>query len=475
VIAAPDIPGLSVQESDALAALLRKLDAVRRINATRSRYYDAKQVTRHLGISIPPQLESVETVIGWPEKAVSELEIRTDFDRFVLPGGDLESFGVNDIAAANRLRTESVLAHTSAYKYGPAFITSTRGDVASGEPDVLMRVMSAETTTALWDPNARRPVAGLTLVSQNSAGVADEFFLFLPGRTLAVKADSRGRWDVRVEDHGIPRPAISVMPFKPSTESPFGRSRISQAVMSITDRAVRSLLRMEVSAEFYSSPQRYVLGADESAFVGPNGEARTGWEAVLSKVLALGLNEDGDTPTVGQFPQLTMQPHMDMVRSDAALFAGETNIPVNALGIIHDNPASDAAMHTAFLSLDKTAERAADTFGAGLVDAMQVAVMLRDGLTELPKELRRLEAAYRDPSKPTRAAQVQNAVQLVAAGLIPADSDVALEMAGFDDITIQRIQADRRRSQVSQLVSGIQERMAAAQQDPTVQQVAEQR
>ena len=39
-----------------------------------------------------------------------------------------------------------------------------------------------------------------------------------------------------------------------------------------------------------------------------------------------------------------MQPHMDMIRTDVALFSGETGIPVNALGIIHDNPASDAAI-----------------------------------------------------------------------------------------------------------------------------------
>src|SRR5699024_12675884 len=56
--------------------------------------------------------------------------------------------------------------------------------------------------------------------------------------------------------HRLGRCPIAVLPYRPSSESPLGRSRVTQAVMSITDRAVRSLLRMEVSAEFNSSPQR---------------------------------------------------------------------------------------------------------------------------------------------------------------------------------------------------------------------------
>src|SRR5699024_4518882 len=91
--------------------------------------------------------------------------------------------------------------------------------------------------------------------------------------------------------------------------------------------------------------------------------------------------EDGKThqPSIQQFPQMTMQPHMDMVRSDAAMFAGETSIPVNALGVIHDQPASDAAMLTAYLDLNKLAERAHDSFGYGWSDAMQMAIQMRDG------------------------------------------------------------------------------------------------
>ena len=42
--------------------------------------------------------------------------------------------------------------------------------------------------------------------------------------------------------------------------------------MALTDQAARTSLRAEVSAEFFSSPQRYLLGADEEAFTDDDGK-----------------------------------------------------------------------------------------------------------------------------------------------------------------------------------------------------------
>ena len=137
------------------------------------------------------------------------------------------------------------------------------------------------------------------------------------------------------------------MPFvhNPSVEWEFGTSRITRPVISITQRAVRTLLRMEISAEFYSSPQRAVLGADESDFVdSATGQMKTGWEVTIGKLLALSRDDSGELPTIQQFQQATMQPHVDMIRSDAALFSGETGIPVDTLGVIHDNPSSESGV-----------------------------------------------------------------------------------------------------------------------------------
>jgi len=116
---------------------------------------------------------------------------------------------------------------------------------------------------------------------------------------------------------------------------------------------------------------------------------------------------------------------------------------VNALGIIHDNPASDAAMHTAYLDLNSDAESAHEPFGAAWIDAMRMAVQIIEGSSE---GLELLSTKWRNPATPTLAAQADATTKLVQVGVLPADSDVTLELMGFDQVTIDRIVAHRRKA-----------------------------
>lgn len=467
-----EIAGLEPAEAAWLKSLVDELDAKRFRGTLRNRYYDSKQIVQQLGISIPPSMRSIETVIGWPSKAVDALERRIDLEGFVLPGADWSDFGLDELWADNRLELESSQAHTSALKLAVSFVAVLAGDPRRGEPEVVIRPLSALSSTAIWDPVARRVEAALSVTSENATSI-EEFILYTPTAVVTCSKVGSRRWDVVRRAHTLGRAPVAVLPFRPSLERPFGSSRISRAVMSITDRAVRTLLRSEVSAEFYSSPQRYVLGASESDFVGANGEPKTGWESMLSKVLVLDYAEDGSEPKVGQFPQMTMQPHMDMVRADAALFSGETGIPVNSLGIIHDNPASDAAMQTAYLDLVKEAERAHVPFGMGWVDAMRMAVQVRDGLQSPPDELRLMRARFRNPATSTRSEAASSLTQLATIRPSIAQSDVLLEEYGFDQSQIERIKADERRGQTGALVDRL--RASVAQASSTAQEAAARR
>lgn len=455
------VPGLSAEDSATLNECLAQLRAVEGINLTRRRYLECKQLVRHLGIAIPPQLQSFETVIGWPYKAVKSLASRIKLGGFAVPGSDVADYGIDRIWADNRLGIEAHHAHMSALTYGVSFVAVMAG--ADGEPPAVIRTLSPTSSTALWDANKRRVRAAVTVI-ESEAGTPKEFILFLDDKVVTGKF-SLGRWSLDEVENPLGRCPVVMLAYDSSPEYPFGRSRISQGVMKITDEAIRTALRMEVTAEFYSAPQRYILGADESAFVGPNGEPKTGLEAITGRILALGRDGDDEVPTVGQFAQASMSPHTEMLRTIAAKFAGETSIPVNALGIIHDNPASDAAMHTAYLDLNSDAESAHEPFGAAWIDAMRMAVEIVTGATE---GLELLSTKWRNPATPTIAAQADATAKLVAAGVLPADSAVTLELMGFDQTTIDRVTADRRRSAVSSLVSGIGQRLNAAQADPNV-------
>lgn len=462
------IPGLSSEETAVLTRLRSQLQTKRRINEKRSNYYDAKQTVKHLGIAIPPQLQDVETVIGWPAKAVEALENRVELDGFSIPGATATDLGLDVLWDENRLGIEASQAHTSALKYGVSFLAVMAGQ--SGEPGVVIRTLSATSSTAMWDANRRQVSAALSVTGRDIYGLT-EFILYLPDRVVTARREGSA-WKAEAEAHRLGRCPVAVLPFKPSPETPFGRSRITQGVMTTTDRAVRSLLRMEVSAEFYSAPQRYILGADASAFQDANGNTLPGWAALVGHILAIGFDEDGNKPEVGQFPQLTMQPHMEMVRSDAAVFAGETNIPVNMLGIIHDNPASDAAMHTAYLALNKEAERAHAPFGYGWVDAVKMAVEIRDGASAV-NALRGLRSKWRDPATPTRGEATQSVVEQVRAGILPAESEVTLEALGYDETAIRRIVEDRRKATSGELATLLRANaVQAATQNPTVRELA---
>lgn len=78
-----------------------------------------------------------------------------------------------------------------------------------------------------------------------------------------------------------------------------------------------------------------------------------------------------------------------------------------------------------------------------LVAASLAAQMSAGGSEPLP-ELDGLDVRWRDPSTPSRAAATDAVMKQVAAGVVPADSDVALEQVGYDEATISRIAEHRR-------------------------------
>jgi hypothetical protein len=474
-----DVPGLTSRENGLLGDMLLQLNAKRYRNLLRQRYINSQQVVQQLGIAVPPQLNGLETVMGWPAKAVAILGRRINFDGIV-SDGQTDPMGVGEIFNDNEIQLQAPQIQNSALSYASAFIAITPGDTGAGEPAVVMTPRSALDMTALFDRRTRRLSAALS-VNRDNDGNINEFALFLPDRYVFAHKVSYNIWATTSRPNPTGRVQVSFLPYQPDLDRPFGRSKVSRAVMSLTDQAVRTMLRTEIAAEFFSVPQRYVMGANEEAFIDKDGNPRAGWEITIGNILALARDDDalqGDgLPQVGQFPQMSMQPHTEMLRGLAASFAGEANIPVNSLGIIHDNPASDAAMQTAYLDLVQDAESCHQTFGAGYAKAAQLAVMLRDKTAVIPDEAKTLRARFRNASTPTLAAQTQAVMAQVAGGVLPVDSEVTLEELGYSAVTIQRILSDRRRAaasnRLSQLRAAVAPGATPANQPATAPQAAE--
>ena len=158
----------------------------------------------------------------------------------------------------------------------------------------------------------------------------------------------------------------------------------------------------------------------------------------------------------------------------ANLFADDQDLEVKFAD--SSNPSSADAIFAAKETLITTTRDANAMWGYGAVQAMHLAVRLRDGLPAIPDELRSLSAQFTDPAIVSPSARADAFSKLATSIEGFGASEVGMEYAGLTREQIIRFQADRRRASVSSLVSGIGERLAAAATaDPVVQEVAAER
>jgi hypothetical protein len=130
--------------------------------------------------------------------------------------------------------------------------------------------------------------------------------------------------------------------------------------------------RSEISAEFFSFPQKYALGTD------PEAERLDKWSAAMSAMIEITKDESGDRPVVGQFQQQTMTPHIEHLRMLGSLFAGETGLTLEDLGFSSGNPTSSEAIKASHENLRLKARAAQRTFGSGFLNAGYLAACIRD-------------------------------------------------------------------------------------------------
>jgi hypothetical protein len=446
---------LSDDEKNLLDALRAELMSCRYSLELRDCYYNGEQIIRDLGIAIPPELKGLHTVIGWPMIGVDALEQRLDIETWRYADDDNASQELMDIAEANQLIAESGLAHLDTFVYGRAYAAVGTNDLGVDYPP-LISIESPLDMTVFYDARARQVTAALRVhkIDDNDAAV-----LYLPNQTIHVVSSSYG-WEVIERDvHDLGIVPVVRMSNRQRTADRVGKSEITPAVMSITDAACRTLLGMEVAREFYGAPARYILGASESAFQDAEGNALSAWETYIGRILALERDEDGNLPTVGTFPAHDPSTYTKIVDLYARIMATQLGLPPHYLGYATDNPASADAIRSTEAQLIKRAERKQTFLSAFWGQIYRLAIMIKTG--ELPDRAKQIQTVWRNPATPTIAAQTDAATKLVQAGILPADSDVTLEMVGLSQAQQKRVKADRIRSQARQQLSQLGQQISA--------------
>lgn len=328
----------------------------------RYKFYEMKDKHSAPAITVPEKLRlQYLSTFGWCAKAVDSLADRLQFRGFADDNFDLmEIFNMNN---PDVLFDSAVLG---------ALISSCDFIYISKDEDGYpkLQVIDGANATGTIDQVTGLLKEGYAVLDRDDNGAPLIEAYFEPFKTTFYYADE----DVVDEHpHKVPYPLLVPIIYRPDAKRPFGHSRISRACMYLQRAAKNTLERSEISAEFYSFPQKYILGLSNDA------ENFDTWKATISSMLDLRYDEEtGTTPTVGQFTQQSMSPYTEQLRTIASVFAGETGLTLDDLGFASQNPSSAEAIKASHENLRLTARKAQRTFGSGFLNAGYLAACLRD-------------------------------------------------------------------------------------------------
>ena len=323
--------------------------------------YAMKHVDRSRGITIPRQLsQQYRSILGWCAKGVDSLADRLVFREF-----ENDDFEVNDIFAENNPDVFFDSAILSSLIASCSFVYISKGE----NDDVKLQVIEATNATGIIDPITGLLTEGYAVLERDENKNAVLEAHFLSDRTDYYYKDQRSNFSIpNVTQHPLLVPILH----RPDAVRPFGRSRITRSGMYWQSNAKRTLERADVTAEFYSFPQKYVTGLSDDA------EPMETWKATVSSMLQFTKDEDGDKPSLGQFTTPSMSPFTEQLRTAAAGFAGETGLTLDDLGFVSDNPSSVEAIKASHENLRLAGRKAQRSLGSGFLNVAYLAACLRD-------------------------------------------------------------------------------------------------
>ncbi|MGM0166946.1 hypothetical protein IGI39_001926 [Enterococcus sp. AZ135] len=328
----------------------------------RYRQYAMKYQGRDVGITIPQHVrQNYRSVLGWCAKGVDSLADRLVFREF-----QNDDFTVNEVFAANNPDVFFDSAVLSTLIASCSFVYISKDD---DEDLPRLQVIEASNATGIIDPITGLLTEGYAVLERDDKNKPTIEAYFTSTETTFCFADARK--DTPVENP-TGHPLLVPIIHRPDPVRPFGRSRISRSGMYYQQYAKRTLERADVTAEFYSFPQKYVLGRSQDS------EPMDSWKATISSMLDFTKDEDKDKPTVGQFTTSSMSPFTEQLKTAAAGFAGETGLTLDDLGFVSDNPSSVEAIKASHENLRLAGRKAQRSIGSGFLNVAYVAACLRD-------------------------------------------------------------------------------------------------
>ena len=371
------------------AYLKKKLDTKRQRVLLRYDYYEQKKTALDLGISTPDNLRWFKTINGWCTKAVDSLADRLQFDGF-----EDDIFNFKDMFDQNNpdiFFDDTIL---SALISSCSFVLVTKGE---GDR-IRFQVIDGGNATGVIDDYTKLLNEGYAVLDRDpDNGKVIKYAYCIPGRTeiydLTISADEPSEIEVFSSNYCALIPII----YKPDAKRLFGHSRITRACMDYANQAMQLTKEMAISSEFYSFPQKYVTGLSQDS------DVLDKWQATMSAMLSFTKDEEGDSPTLGQFQTGSMAPYTEALKSIASLFAGETGLTLDDLGFITSNPSSAEAIKASHESLRLMASKAQRCFSVGIKNVGYIGACMRDDIAYVREAVFETKVLWKPTFEPDAA------------------------------------------------------------------------
>lgn len=346
---------------DYLRSLLR--DKQTRIAKCYEYYNQKDRMDNSQAITENAQTQRITKKVGWIPKAVDSLTNRLQFSSF----GNDDELLVNDIFMRNN---RDVLFKTM---FKGAIISSCDFVYISQNTDgtARLQVIDGYNATGVIDTSTMLLDEGYAVLERDSYTGRPTLEAYFTGGKTEYFKDGQPMGEIL---NGLDYPLLVPIIYNPDATRPFGRSLISDSLMKYVDDAKETLRLMSVSAQFYSFPQKWVTGLDNDT------DTFDKWQMVMTALMAFGRDEDGNSPTVGQFVQQSMSPYNEQLKTLASMFSGETGLTLDDLGFATSNPSSAEAIKATHESLRLMARGAQETFEVGIINVAFLAKSLENNM-----------------------------------------------------------------------------------------------
>lgn len=422
--------------------MLETLTGFQVSNYRHESYYRQNYRTMMPGIVSARIQQEIVGVVGWARIVIESLHERINFTGWDVPE-------LREVYRSNRLASVSSSIHLDTLIYGCSYVSVTAGDTSVGEPEVLVRGHHAKSTYGVTNNRTGLLESAITVDRvDNFSPTAVTLWL----KDAIISAEKiNGAWKiVSSQDHSLGRvPLVKIVNDSAISKSG-GSSEITPSIRWAIQDAVRAYTSQTVNREFFSFPQRYIVGLNDQQMMDENNNPVDPWKIIAGAIWSVpnyraddeadeavheALEEKPVKPEIGQFEPLGAGPYGQQITGLALAVAAEAGIPSSYLGVQTSNPTSADAIRQLESRLTRKVRSRISHFIPAWEEVGLLALMI------LGKEIEETPSTqWENPETETLAATTDAITKMVASGVVSPTSEVVLKRLGFspEEIRIMR-------------------------------------